>query len=141
MKKFYKFFSFIKKKNEYKKKFFPFPNPHIRTANFLIKGSDFYDYIKDKSIKNKEDAWLIESGKNNLTNYFKKKNFNIYVVNSDGNKFDENNWGSSETYNYFKKSKSIISDKHVRKYEALNEEDKMISREKVWGNGHLYQNI
>ena len=141
LKKFYKFFSFIKKKNEYKKKFFPFPNPHIRTANFLIKGSDFYDYIKDKSIKNKEDAWLIESGKNNLTNYFKNKNFNIYVVNSDGNKFDENNWGSSETYNYFKKSKSIISDKHVRKYEALNEEDKMISREKVWGNGHLYQNI
>ena len=76
-----------------------------------------------------------------MTNYFKNKNFNIYVVNSDGNKFDENNWGSSETYNYFKKSKSIISDKHVRKYEALNEEDKMISRAKVWGNGHLYQNI
>ena len=73
-----------------------------------------------------------------MTNYFKKKNFNIYVVNSDGNKFDENNWVSSETYNYFKKPKSIISDKHTRKYEALTEEDKMKSREKVWGNGHLY---
>ena len=73
-----------------------------------------------------------------MTNHFKKKNFNIYVVNSDGNKFDENNWKSSETYNYFKKSKSIISDKHTRKYEALNEEDKLISRLKVWGNGYLH---
>ena len=38
LKKFYKFFSYLVKKIYYKKNFHSFPNPHIRTANFLIKG-------------------------------------------------------------------------------------------------------
>ena len=42
-------------------------------------------------------------------------------------------WKLSETYNYYEKSKSIISDKHTRKYDELgNENDKLISRRKVW---------
>ena len=39
----------------------------------------------------------------------------------------------SETYNYFNQSKSIISDKHTRKYESLNNKEKFISRMNVWG--------
>ena len=42
-----------------------------------------------------------------MTNFFKKKRFNIYVVNSDGNKFTENQWKFSETYNYLNQSKSL----------------------------------
>jgi len=80
LKKFYKIFSYLKKKLDYKKKFYPFPNPHIRTANFLIKGLDFLKFIRNKKIVNKEDAWQIESGKNNLTNFFKKKNYKILLL-------------------------------------------------------------
>ena len=112
--------------------FYPFPNPHIRTTGFLIKGSDFFEFMKNKSIKSKIDTWKIESGKNSLTNHFKKLNFSIYVINSDGNKFEEKDWKFSETYNYLEKSKSIISDKHIRKYDELDENDKLISRRKVW---------
>ena len=115
------------------KNFFAFPNPHIRTANFLIKGSDFYNYIKNKSTINKEKAWLIESGKNNLTNYFKKKKFNIYVVNSDGIKFPEKKWKDSQTYNYSDQNKSIISDKHIRKYHSLDEIEKLKYEINTWG--------
>lgn len=133
LKKIYKLFSFLKKKIYYKKKYYPFPNPHIRTANFLIKGSDFYDYIKEKSIKNKEDAWLIESGKDSLTNFFKNKKYNIYVINSDGDKFEEKNWKFSETYNFRSQNKTIISDKHTRKYLDLNDENKQLSQLNTWG--------
>ena len=132
IKKFYKFISYFKKLYEYKNLFYPFPNPHIRTTGFLIKGSDFFEFMKNKSIKSKIDTWKIESGKNSLTNHFKKLNFNIYVINSDGNKFEEKDWKFSETYNYLEKSKSIISDKHIRKYDELDENDKLISRRKVW---------
>ncbi len=134
LKKKYKIFSYILKKIYYKKIFNPFPNPHIRTSSFLVNSNIFLNYINKKKILSKFDTWVIESGKNSLSNHFKKMNYKIYVVNSDGERFFEKNWQFSETYNFLQTSKSIISDKHTRKYELLNEDDKIISRIKVWGN-------
>jgi hypothetical protein len=133
LKKVYKIFSYLIKKYKFKKNFLNFPNPHIRTSSFLIKGEFFFDFMKNKKIDNKIDAWQIESGFNGLTNYFRKNNFNIYVVNSDGEKFIENQWKFSETYNFLKQNKSIISDKHTRKYLLLNSKDKKISQTISWG--------
>ena len=133
LKKKYKIFSYVFKKIYYQNKFKTFPNPHIRTSSFLLKGRRFLEYMSNKKIVSKEDTWMIESGKNSLSNFFKIKNYNVYLVNADGEKFIEENWKLGETYNYFKQSKSIISDKHSRKYDALNENDKQISRKRVWG--------
>ena len=87
----------------------------------------------NKNIKSKENTWEIESGKMSLTSFFKKKNYPVYIVNSDGKKFTEANWMYSETYCYSKQSKSIISDKHTRKYLSLSEEDRISSQIEVWG--------
>ncbi len=133
LKKKYKILSYIFRKIYYKINFKNFPNPHIRTSSFLINGKNLLDYMSDKNIFSKNDAWKIESGKNSLSNYFRNKNFDIYVINSDGNRFLQKDWKLSETYNYFNKSKSIISDKHTRKYDVLNDDEKFISRMNVWG--------
>ena len=68
-----------------------------------------------------------------MTNYFKKKKFNVYVVNSDGIKFTENKWKDSQTYNYSDKNKSIISDKHIRKYHSLDKIEKLRCQISTWG--------
>ena len=133
LKKFYKIISYMFRFYKFKNTFKAFPNPHIRTSGFLIKGSDFISFIKNKKINNKEDAWSIESGLNGLTNFFKKKKYNIFVVNSDGVKFTENSWKLSETYVYLKQSKSLISDKHSRKYLKLSARDKLYSSNISWG--------
>jgi len=132
IKKFYKFFSFIKKFIKYKNKFKPFPNPHIRTSSFLIKGSDFISFVKNKRFYNKEDTWFAESGYDSLTNFFKRKKYNIFIVNSDGKKFNEKNWKLSETYNYLKQSKSLISDKHYRKYLKLSSKERLFASHASW---------
>ena len=132
LKKKYKILPYLIKKLIYNKYFKRFPNPHIRTSSFLINSQIFLDYMADKKINTKLDVWKLESGIGSLTNYFKDKNYNIYVINSDGNKFEEKDWKLSETYNYYEKSKLVISDKHTRKYDELNENDKLISRRKVW---------
>jgi hypothetical protein len=134
LKRFYKFFSYFYKLLKYKKKFNPFPNPHIRTSGFLIKGSDYISFIKNKKITNKEDAWSVESGINGLTNYFKRKKYNIFIINSDGLKFTESSWKLSETYNYLKQSKSLISDKHTRKYLKLSLSKRLIASYNSWGS-------
>ena len=134
LKKFYKFFSYLYKLIKYKKKFNPFPNPHIRTSGFLLKGSDFILFVKSKKFSNKEDAWSAESGINSMTNFFIKKKFNIYIVNSDGKKFIKNEWKFSETYNYALQSKTLISDKHTRKYLKLSSSERLIASYNSWGH-------
>lgn len=89
--------------------------------------------MKNKRISKKEDTWEIESGFNSLTNFFKKNNYQIFIINSDGEKFYENNWKLSETFNYQNQSKVIISDKHSRKYNKLPINEKKKFEQKSWG--------
>ena len=131
--KFHKIIRYLIRKYQFTKNFNKFPNPHLRTSSFLINSKVFLDFIKNKKIRNKEDTLKIESGKNSLTNYLKNKKIKILVVNLDGEKFEENNWKYSETYNFLNHDKSIISDKHSRKFLKLNNEEKNASRLKVWG--------
>ena len=133
-KKIHKIISFLIKFFRFKKKFKTFPNPHIRTSSFLINGTDFISFIKNKKITCKEDAWYTESGINGMTNFFIKKKFNIYVVNSDGKKFIKNEWKFSETYNYALQSKTLISDKHTRNYLKLSSSERLISSYNCWGH-------
>ena len=133
LKKFYKLISYTIKLLNYKRIFNPFPNPHIRTTGFFMKGSEYSQFMRNKFINSKIDAWKIESGKKSLTNYFKKLNFNIYVINSDGKKFSEKEWKKSQTYNYLDQSKSIISDRHTRKYHSLNKAEKLKFQTNAWG--------
>jgi len=131
--KFHKIIRYIKRKYHFSLNFNKFPNPHFRTTGFLINSKIFLTYIKNKKLEYKEDALKIESGKNGLTNYLKKKKMKIFVVNSDGNKFKENDWKFSETYCFTFQNKSIISDKHTRKYLKLSADEKYKVRLKVWG--------
>ena len=115
--------------------FSKFPNPHIRTSNFMLYGNEFLKFMKNnKKIMNKFDAHIIESGKRGLTNYFLKKGFKIFVVNSDTKKFKLNLTFKSKTFCTNNQKKLLISDKHSRLFDSYNliEKKKMIKR--VWGH-------
>ena len=110
-----------------------FPNPHIRTTNFLILGKDFLKYKYLDQANTKEKAWCLESGKNSIYNYFKIKNYKIYLINSENELFTEKNWYQSETYAFKNQEKKIMSDNHVRKYSKMPKKDKIKKRFIVWG--------
>ena len=131
--KFHKIFRYLIRKKRFLKNFDKFPNPHLRTSSFLINSKIFLNYVNNKPLRNKEDTLKIESGKNGLTKYLKKRKIKPLVVNSDGNKFDENNWKYSETYCFEKNDKTIISDKHTRKYLKFSKTKKKNIRLRVWG--------
>jgi hypothetical protein len=132
LKRVYKILSYLYKFFMYKNKFKPFPNPHIRTSSFLIRGSDFLKFVEKKEFNIKEDTWEAESGINGMTNFFKQNKFKIYIVNSDGYKFSENLWKYSETYNFDNQSKSLISDKHTRKYLKLTTKQRIFFQQNTW---------
>jgi hypothetical protein len=115
-----------------KKNFKPFPNPHIRTINFLLLGKEYLEFVKFKNFNNKKDAWNTESGVDGLTNFFIKKKYNVLVVNSEGKAFSPNEFKNSETYCYLNQSKQLFSDKHSRKYDQLTDTNKLKVSNDVW---------
>ncbi len=110
-----------------------FPNPHIRINGFLIRSIDYLEFIENKYVRIKLQSLLLESGKNNITNFFKKKNFDIFIVNKDGKKFNINNMQKSFTFAYSHQNKYLISDKQIRNYELSSLRDKIRITKKVWG--------
>lgn len=134
LKKFYKIISYTYKKIRNKINFNPFPNPHLRTTGFLINAKDYINFYNNKSCKSKFDAWKIESGKSSITNFFLNKNFNTLLINSDGKSFNPLDWHSSNTYCFKETSKLLISDRHTRKYDNMNNKEREHIIKVVWGN-------
>ena len=110
-----------------------FPNPHIRTTGFLINSNEFIEFMKSKRIKSKLQSFLIESGNNSLTNFFKRKKYDIFIVNKDGQKFSLQEMRKSYTFAYKKQNKFLISDNHIRNYLKLSKKEKIKRSKHVWG--------
>ena len=110
-----------------------FPNPHIRTTGFLINSNDFIEFMKLKWVRTKLQSFLIESGNYSLTNFFKRKNYDIFVVNKDGKKFNLSSMKKSCTFAYRNQNKFLISDNQIRAYLKLSAKQKIKRTEQVWG--------
>ena len=100
--------------------YFPlFPNPHLRSNCFMINATDFLLLKFGNKYKfKKKGTWIKESGRNSMYRQLKNLGYEIYIVNSDGNIFDEKKWKFSRTFCLGNQEKLIISDKFSRKYES-----------------------
>ena len=110
-----------------------FPNPHLRTSAFYITARDFVNFMKDKKVSSKFGAWNLESGRFGLSEYFKKRNYKLLVVNSKGETFSEPNWCDSNTYAINNQKFSIIWDKHAERFSKLTKKQKRKFQIRVWG--------
>ena len=113
--------------------FFSFPNPHLRSNGMLFYSNDFVKFMKNRTVRSKFDSYCLESGKNSLTNYFIKKNYDVVVVNGDGNIYFKEDWPKSDTFAFKKKNNLLISDNQTRAYNKLKKKLKIRRRKEVWG--------
>ena len=102
-------------------------------VTFLIKATDYLEFIKNKKIRYKIQSLVLESGYNGLTNFFIKKRFKIKVLDRFGNLFDLNNAFLSKTFASHNQEGLIISDKQTRNYDKLVLNKKAKKRKQSWG--------
>lgn len=110
-----------------------FPNPHIRSTGFMYHAKAYLDFFKDKIVTNKRLSHYYESGKNGMSNFFFKKKYSVFIVNSDNKKFDIVNGKKSLTYASGNQEKLIISDKKTRVYQKLDKLGKKKMTKQAWG--------
>ena len=132
-KKFWKIYSYLKQYFNLKKNFHKFPNPHIRGPSFVLKQIDFLEYVQNKKYLDKMDAVKTECGKDSMTNFFIRKGYNVYVINSSGEKYDLSNLEQSDTYCNTPVADVLISDRHHRKYQLLSNEERTKTKKKSLG--------
>lgn len=133
-KKFWKIYSYLKQYFNLKKNFPKFPNPHIRGPSFVLKQNDFLEFVKDKKYLDKMDAVKTECGKYSMTNFFIRKGYDVFVINSSGKKYDLDNMEKSMTYCNSLNADVLISDRHHKKYQLLSNEDRIKTKKKCWDN-------
>jgi hypothetical protein len=90
--------------------------------------------VQNKKYLDKMDAVLTECGKNSMTNFFIKKGYSVFIINSSGEKYDLNNMEESMTYCNTPVADVLISDRHHRKYQLLSHEERLKIKKKVWSN-------
>lgn len=110
-----------------------FPNPHIRSNAFLIKGSDFLSLKLPIIFQHKLQTNMSESGWLGMTRQLKKKKFRIILANSKGEGYLEPTWIKSGTFSYKKQDNLIISDNRTRIYKSSSFENKKKEQKFHWG--------
>ena len=89
--------------------------------------------MKGKKVSSKFDALNLESGKFGLSEYFKKRNYKLFVVNSKGEIFSEPYWHDSNTYAINNQKFLVVADKHTKKFSKLTKKQKRKFQLTVWG--------
>ncbi len=116
------------------RKFKLFPNPHVRTNGFLIKGIDLISLNFDrKLLKNKIETNYFESGRQNITIQLQKKGFEVGIVNSDSIFFEVKRWKESDTYCLNNQEKLIFTDNRTSEYQFSNLNKRAKMTKFCWG--------
>jgi hypothetical protein len=111
-----------------------FPNPHIRTSNFLINAKDFLGLKVDKNkFVKKIFTNYFESGRFGMSTQLLKKGFKLLIVNSENKKFNVDDWIDSKTAFLKNQEKLVISDHRTREFDLLSNDKKKELINMNWG--------
>lgn len=118
---------------QYKSYFLRFPNYHIRTNAFMIRGP-LMKKIRLRKIQTKMDAWRHESGKDSLTQQVLQMNLRVLVVGKDGRGYEKEEWFQSNTFWQGNQGNLLIADNQTNEYSKGDFEAKRRHSRLAWGN-------
>jgi len=111
-----------------------FPNPHIRSASFMIKKDLFSEFSAlNKIPKTKYQAIKLEASRKGMSKFVKKKGFDFLVVGANGNIYEPSEWMNSKTFRSDAHENLLIEDRQTQYYEGINKNEKKKLEIAAWG--------
>jgi hypothetical protein len=124
------YYRYLRKKNI----FSSYPNPHLRSNAFFLKGELFKDFCKAQPIPStKEDALILECGVRSLTNYVISMGLGVRVVSAEGRSFCPQEWVQSKTFRTPGQPNLLIHDNRTRLYDRSDRFLKRAIERATWG--------
>lgn len=93
----------------------PFPNPHLRTNAFLIGRPDFLA-LRMPVLRTKQDASLFESGREGMTRQLCSKGGEVMLVDAGGQALAVDRWPGSNTFWQGEQHALLVADNQTRRY-------------------------
>jgi hypothetical protein len=93
----------------------PFPAYHLRTNAFMLDRLTFAD-LRIRRIASKQDAYLLESGRNSFTRQVQRQGRRTLVVARDGSVYDREQWPDSHTLWQRSQEGLLVADNQTRSY-------------------------
>jgi hypothetical protein len=116
--------------------FRPFPNPHVRTNTFILPRKLMLE-VWHTPIFTKPSAYLLENGRNNLTQRVLRRNLKVLVVGRDGREYEKETWWQSNTFRQSNQENLLVADNKTREYAQANFETRKILSLISW-NEHAH---
>lgn len=113
--------------------FTPYPNPHLRTNGFMIRRDVMLQLKIRLPIKNKFAAYLIESGKNSITNQILKMGLEVGMVGKSGNCYRIADWPTSHIFWKGNQEDLLVSDNQTNIYSGASQKEKSRLKFLAWG--------
>jgi hypothetical protein len=93
-----------------------FPNPHPRTAGFMIERETLLE-LGLEGVRDKLDAYMLESGRSGIAPTLAGRGLTCVVVGRDGRIYGPQEWPESSTYRSGGQRNLLISDNRTREWE------------------------
>lgn len=114
-----------------KNSFAPFPNAHVRTNAFLIKG-DVLLQIRRPRLRMKLDTYRFESGLSGFSKQIQRMGLLLRVVGNDGIAYAPEEWPGSRTFWCGKQENQLVSDNQTRAYDEADARARARYRRYAW---------
>lgn len=115
-----------------------FPNAHLRTNSFIVERTFWLDF-EFNSIKNKKEAYRMESGNNSFTRQTIRKGKKVLIINRLGQTFEPPKWPDSGTSWIGDQENLLVSDNFTKLYQQEDEKTRVTMSKSVWGNLPRFQ--
>jgi hypothetical protein len=118
----------------YRRNFDPFPNPHVRTNAFMI-ARETLDALELPLIREKKDAYCVESGKASLTRQIRRLGLEPVVVDRTGKAWKKDDWPMSQTFRLGEEENLLVADNQTDHFLNADAERRAILSRFAWGPG------
>lgn len=112
-----------------------FPNPHIRTNAFAIRGSTL-ERLHLPAVHHKARAYRLEGGRRSITSRVARLGLRTVVVDRQGHAYDREQWDQSDTFWQDDQGGLLVADNQTRTYEQADQDRRAILSGVAWGRAN-----
>lgn len=111
----------------------PFPNIHVRTNAFMLRGELAREIFSTFRISSKLDAYLAESGETGITRQIESRGLKYLMIGSDGRGYAPEWWPTNGIFRQGHQRNLMIHDNETRRFAALPWGEKRLAYQDAWG--------
>jgi hypothetical protein len=119
-------------RRKYARDYAPFPAYHLRTNAFMI-GRETMLGLRTWDIREKEDAYRFEGGRESMTSQLLRAGLKVLVVGRDGRGYEKEEWARSETFWQGAQRNLLVADNQTRDYEEGDARRRKFLSRLAWG--------